>query len=157
MVPQSACNIPTTAWGYSLNVTVVPHNTLSYLTVFPFGNPQPYVSTMNSDGRIKANAAIVPAGFSGGVSFYATDDTDLVVDINGYFLPASANTGLNFYSMTKWRISDTRLANGTLGGPAMLAAGTRDFPILQSDTLHLPRPVAYISTQFRPAEFSIRG
>lgn len=52
---------------YSLNVTVVPQGPLGYLTIWPEGEGQPDVSTMNSpDGRIKANAAVVPGGVSGG-------------------------------------------------------------------------------------------
>ncbi|HZL69973.1 MAG TPA: hypothetical protein VFC29_21895, partial [Candidatus Limnocylindrales bacterium] len=65
----STCGIPTSAAAYSFNVTVVTQGYLSYLTVWPTGQPQPWVSTLNSlDGRIKANAAIVPAGASGDVS-----------------------------------------------------------------------------------------
>ena len=46
---------------------------------------------MNSlDGRVKANAAIVPAGASGAVSVYVTDTTDVVLDIDGYFAPADS-------------------------------------------------------------------
>ncbi|HZD50497.1 MAG TPA: hypothetical protein VE178_17270, partial [Silvibacterium sp.] len=67
-IPQSACNIPSTAVAYSLNVTVVPNASLNYLTLWPSGQPQPFVSTLNSDGRVKANAAITPAGSDGGVS-----------------------------------------------------------------------------------------
>jgi hypothetical protein len=46
---------------------------------------------MNStDGRIKANAAIVPAGApSGSVSVYVTDTVDVVLDIDGYFVGPS--------------------------------------------------------------------
>ena len=63
-IPQEGgCNIPDTAAAYSLNVTVVPASILGFLTIWPTGEPQPLVSTLNSlDGRIKANAAIVPAG-----------------------------------------------------------------------------------------------
>ncbi len=62
-IPQSACKIPSSAVAYSLNVTVVPQVTLGYLTIWPSGLPQPVVSTLNSvDGRVKANAAITPAG-----------------------------------------------------------------------------------------------
>ena len=57
--------------------------------MWPTGEDQPLVSTLNSlDGRIKANAAIVPAGTSGGVSVYASNTTDVVLDIDGYFAPA---------------------------------------------------------------------
>ncbi len=106
---------------------------LGYLTVWPTGGTQPNVSTLNStDGRIKANAAIVPAGSNGAVSFFATNDTDLIVDINGYFVPASANTGLAFYPLTPCRIADTRNAAGALGGPSLSDGESRAFPILQS-------------------------
>ncbi|MGA7461496.1 MAG: YncE family protein [Candidatus Korobacteraceae bacterium] len=95
------------AAAYSLNVTVVPHRQLGYLTIWPTGEDQPLVSTMNSpDGRAKANAAIVPAGYQGAVSVFASDTTDVILDINGYFaLPGSGN---QFYPLTPCRIVDTR-------------------------------------------------
>ncbi len=65
-IPGGGCGIPITAVAYSLNVTVVPAGPLGYLTVWPQGGSKPIVSTLNSDGRIKANAAIVPAGTGGG-------------------------------------------------------------------------------------------
>ena len=96
-VPQlGGCNIPTTAAAYSLNVTVVPYGFLGYLTVWPAGESQPLVSTLNSyDGRVKANAAIVPAGKQGKVDAYAypvntkdpNDVTDVILDIFSYFAP----------------------------------------------------------------------
>jgi uncharacterized repeat protein (TIGR03803 family) len=110
VVPQlGGCNIPATAAAYSLNVTVVPHHQpLNYLTIWPAGRPQPYVSTMNSrDGRIKANAAIVPAGASAAVSVYASDTTDVILDIDGYFATSSSDT-YQFYPLTPCRIVDTR-------------------------------------------------
>ena len=62
-IPQSACSIPATAAAYSLNVTAVPNVGfgLGYLSLWPAGDNQPVVSTLNSDGRVKANAAIVAA------------------------------------------------------------------------------------------------
>ena len=48
---------------------------LNYLTLWPTGETQPYVSTLNSDGRVKANAAITPAGTNGGVSVFVSDAT----------------------------------------------------------------------------------
>src|SRR3974377_1907782 len=35
VIPQSACNIPGNAAAYSLNVTVVPHGSLGFLTIWP--------------------------------------------------------------------------------------------------------------------------
>ena len=123
-IPQSACNIPSNAAAYSLNVTVVPSKTLDYLTLWPAGQSQPNVSTLNSlDGRIKANAAIVPAGTSGGVSVYVSDTANVILDIDGYFVPAGSNaSALAFYPLAPCRIADTRNATGSLGGPSIGAS-----------------------------------
>ncbi|MBL8214364.1 MAG: BACON domain-containing protein, partial [Bryobacterales bacterium] len=81
-IPSGRCAIPADAAAYSVNVTVVPSGPLSYLTLWPTGQPRPLVSTLNSfDGRIKANAAIVPAGTNGAIAAYATDATHLILDV----------------------------------------------------------------------------
>ena len=132
-VPQSACNIPTTAQAYSLNMTVVPPGPLEYLTTWPAGQTQPYVSTLNAlQGQIAANAAIVPAGANGSISVYVSDPSNVLVDINGYFAPPGSSGALYFYPVTPCRIADTRNANGTFGGPALGAGSTRTFPIPSS-------------------------
>ena len=138
------CGIPANAVAYSLNVTVVPITTLSYLTIWPTGEGQPAVSTLNSpDGRVKANAVIVPAGASGGsVSVYVTNTTNVLLDINGYFIPSSGQT-LAFYALTPCRVVDTRGANGDLGGPYLHAGQERDFPVLEGSCGLLPAAVAY--------------
>ena len=134
-IPQGGCEIPATAAAYSLNVTVVPSGSLGYLTIWPTGKSQPLVSTMNSlDGRIKANAAIVPAGASGAVDVYVSNTTDVVLDIDGYFAPVG-NSTLAFYPLTPCRVLDTRLANGSLGGPYLFADQQRDFPVLDSSCI----------------------
>lgn len=92
-IPDGGCSIPNTAAAYSLNVAVVPHEGLGYLTVWPAGQPRPVIATLNSvDGRIKANAAIIPAGSGEAISVYATQTTDVVLDIDGYFVPATSAT-----------------------------------------------------------------
>jgi hypothetical protein len=137
-IPQSACGIPATATAYSLNVTVVPDQSLGYLTLWPAGQPLPSVSTLNSDGRVKANAAITPAGANGGVSVYASDATQFILDIDGYFVPAGTSVaGLAFYTLTPCRIADTRNATGALGGPFLVANTSRDFPV-QSGACGIP-------------------
>ena len=129
----SACNIPTTAQAYSLNITVVPPAPLTYLTVWPTGQAQPYVSTLNSyNGATIANAAIVPAGTSGEISIYVSDATHVVIDINGYFAPQGGSGELAFYPVTPCRIADTRNATGSFGGPSLPAGGTRSFTVPQS-------------------------
>ena len=127
------CNIPTSAAAYSLNVTVVPQGPLGYLTIWPAGESQPPVSTMNSpDGRTKANAAVVAAGSHGAVSVYASDTTNLILDIDGYFTAPDSET-YQFYNLPPCRLVDTRWSDGQLGGPFLAAQQERDFPLLQSD------------------------
>jgi hypothetical protein len=147
-IPNSACNIPATAQAYSVNVTVVPHSVLGFLTSFPCGQPRPFTSTLNSvDGRVKAAAAIIPAGTNGGLCFFATHDTDLVLDINGYFVPNSSPTALAFFPVTPCRLVDTRLAAGSLGGPSLVAGAARTFPILSSPC-NLPATAQAYSMNF---------
>src|ERR1019366_3862916 len=119
----TSCNIPPSAAAYSLNFSVVPHGGLSFLTVWPTGQSQPLVSTLNDlPGTIIANAAIVPAGTGGEVSVYPSSDTDLVIDINGYFAPAGMG-GLSLYPTAPCRVIDTRHVgsgqpfSGTLSPP----------------------------------------
>jgi hypothetical protein len=85
---STMCSIPATAQAYSLNITVVPTGQLNYLSVWPTGQSQPNVSTLNDyTGTVVANAAIVPAGTSGSIDVYASNNTDIIIDINGYYAP----------------------------------------------------------------------
>jgi hypothetical protein len=129
-IPESGCGIPSTARAYSLNVTVVPFGFLGYLTLWPTGQPLPTISLLNSDGRIKANAAIVPAGSGGAVSVFVTNTTDVLVDINGYFVEATDPSALTFYPITPCRLADTRSTAGSLGGPVLSGGVSRTFPVL---------------------------
>jgi hypothetical protein len=146
-IPASACGIPSTAQAYSLNFTVVPKVKLAFLTAFPCGQPQPLASTLNSDGRIKAVAGIVPAGTDGSICTFVTDDTDLVLDIDGYFVPTSNASALAFFPMTPCRLVDTRGATGPLGGPSMAGNAARTFPILSS-TCNVPAAAQAYSLNF---------
>jgi hypothetical protein len=85
-VTTSSCGIPAGAQAYSLNVTVVPTDVLSFLTLLPTGQARPLVSTLNDfNGIILANAAIVPAGQNGSIDVYVTHQSNVILDINGYF------------------------------------------------------------------------
>jgi hypothetical protein len=87
------CSIPAIAQAYSFNITVVPPGFLDYITVWPTGQPQPNASTLNGYvNTVIANAAIVPAGTSGSVDVYASQNTNLIVDINGYYAAQSGIT-----------------------------------------------------------------
>ncbi|MBS1828547.1 MAG: hypothetical protein JST93_24790 [Acidobacteria bacterium] len=109
-LPSSNCSVPAAAAAYSLNVTIVPTGPLGYLSLWPTGQPRPLVSTLNSfDGRIKANAAIVPAGTGGSINVFVTDATHVILDINGYF---TADAGSSFYPTPPCRVIDTRPFSG---------------------------------------------
>jgi YVTN family beta-propeller protein len=150
-IPQEGgCNIPTTAAAYSLNVSVVPASILGYLTIWPTGEDQPLVATLNSlDGRIKADAAIVPAGYQGAITIYVTNTTNVILDINGYFAPVSGST-LAFYPLTPCRIADTRKTNFPqgLGAPYLPGHQERDFPILNATSCNIPASAAAYSLNF---------
>ncbi len=135
-IPQLGnCNIPTAASAYSLNVTVVPHGSLGYITVWPAGLAQPLISTTNArDGRTKASAVIVQAGTGDAVSIYASNTTDVILDINGYFGAPGSQT-YQFYPMTPCRVIDTRNPSGELGGPPLVGGRQRNFPVLTSSCM----------------------
>ncbi len=54
-----------------------------------------------------ANSAILPAGTNGDVSVFASNNTDLVIDLNGYFAPPGAGA-LYFNIVSPCRVLDTR-------------------------------------------------
>ena len=136
LAQANGCASLATAASYSLNVTLVPLNghQVRYLTIWPASERQPGVSTMNSfDGRTKADAAILPAGVSGGVSVFVTDTANVILDIDGYFAPATSST-LAFYSVPPCRVADTRSSSYPqgLGTPHLSGGVARDFPVLNS-------------------------
>jgi uncharacterized repeat protein (TIGR03803 family) len=151
------CRIPNTAAAYSLNVTVVPPGPLGYLTIWPTGEDRPVVSTMNSlDGRIKANAVIVPAGTQGAVSVYVTNSTDVVLDIDGYFAPTSGST---FYALPPCRVADTRKSTFPpgLGVPHLSGGVARDFPVLNAAACNIPSSAQAYSLNFTAVPYPALG
>jgi hypothetical protein len=153
------CKIPYPNFGfigYALNVTVVPHGPLGYLTIWPFASTQPLVATLSSeDGEVKAKAALVEGGASfssynpeaaivdfGAINVYASNTTDLVLDVTGYF---TVNTAANVYvPVTPCRVVDTRLSNGTFGAPALVAGQQRSF-LLADSHCDLPADMTAVS------------
>lgn len=126
------CSIPAGATAYSVTITAVPSGPLQFLTAWPAGAAQPNVSNINSPvGRVLANSVILPASVDGSIDVFAYNQTDFLVDINGYF--ASDNgTGLFYFPVTQCRISDSRNGNGSFGGPIMQGGVVRTVPISAS-------------------------
>jgi len=95
-----SCGIPLSAHAVVLNATVVPAQPLGYLSLWPQGQAQPPVLTLNAyDGMVTSNMAIVPTSTSmpnhmqnGMIDAYATDPTQLILDTSGYF--ASGTSGM---------------------------------------------------------------
>jgi hypothetical protein len=86
-VQDSPCGPPASSEGYVFNATAIPHGALSFLTLWPDGEPQPTVSTLNAkDGAITSNMAIVPNS-NGKTDAWAQGSTQLILDISGYFAP----------------------------------------------------------------------
>jgi hypothetical protein len=147
-LPSGSCGIPANAAAYSLNVTAVPQGTLVYMTTFPTGLTLPLTSTLNSpDGRVKANAAIVPAGTSGSVSVFASQTSNVLLDIDGYFVPLPNPQALAFYPLTPCRVADTRNPNGPLGGPSLQGGAQRNFP-LPASSCNIPSSAQAYSLNF---------
>src|ERR1019366_3557809 len=60
-VAGSSCAPPKTAQAFVLNATVVPPGPLGFLSLWPDGQNQALVSTLNAyDGAVTSNLAIVP-------------------------------------------------------------------------------------------------
>ncbi len=152
---SGACSIPGNAQAYSLNFTAVPKGSLGYLTVWPTGQNQPVVSTLNAPtGTFTANAAIVPAGSSGSVDVYASDDTDLIIDTNGYFAPVTNTPGLSLYNVAPCRSLDSRQPpgsqpfNGTIvssptGAPCGVPSSVQ--AVVLNATVVPPGPLTYLT------------
>jgi hypothetical protein len=146
---QNGCGDLSAAFSYSLNVTLIPYNggPVSYLTIWPYGQAQPAISTMNSpDGRVKAGAAIVSGGTAGMVNVYVSNIADVLIDVDGYFTGVSQST-LKFFALPPCRVADTRAANGDLGGPYLQHGAERDFPVLESNC-GIPSSAAAYSLNF---------
>ena len=55
-------------------------------------------------------------GYTGSVSVFTTDDTDVAIDVNGYFALFIKLGGLSLYTLTPCRILDTRLTTQAIEG-----------------------------------------
>ena len=61
---------------------------LDYLSLWPHGVAQLYVSTLNAlDGAITSNMAIVPTN-DGNIDAFTSRSSKLILDLSGYFAPS---------------------------------------------------------------------
>jgi hypothetical protein len=132
------CTVPPGAAAYSVTITAVPQGPLQFLTAWPAGLAQPNVSNINSPaGRVLANSVIVPAGSDGSIDIFPFNRTDVLIDINGFFAPDNG-AGLFYFPVTQCRVSDSRNATGTFGGPIHAGESARTIPIPASACNGIP-------------------
>jgi hypothetical protein len=125
-IPSSNCGVPVAA-AYSLNfISVTPLGQgVGWLAAWQDDMAWPGTVVLNAlQGGFVANSAIVAAGADGGIQVLATNNCDLVIDMNGYFVEAA---NLQGPSGPQGPIGDTG-ATGPAGpagavGPAGPAGG----------------------------------
>ena len=96
-VPSSNCGVPVAA-AYSVNfVSVTPlGQAVAWVAAWQDDTAWPGTVVLNAvQGGMVDNSAIVSAGADGGIQVLATNNTDLVIDINGYYVHAAAAQGLS--------------------------------------------------------------
>jgi hypothetical protein len=87
ILSSNTCTIPDVAQAYSLDIAVLPPGPLAYVTAYPTGQPTPVAAFAVESplGTLASSAGIIPAGSNGSIDVYASNPTDLVVDIDGYY------------------------------------------------------------------------
>jgi len=94
-IPSSNCGVPVAA-AYSLNFVSAspPGQAVAWVAAWPDDAAWPGTAVLNAmQGGFVDNAAIVAAGADGGIQVLATNNTDLVIDMNGYFVQAASIQG----------------------------------------------------------------
>ena len=109
-----AGGVPADADAVVLNVTVTDTTAASYLTVWPAGQTQPTVSSLNwSAGTTIPNAVTVKLPASGKVSiFNFAGNADVVFDVAGYY----SSSGDDYTPVPPARVLDSRPGGGNIGG-----------------------------------------
>jgi hypothetical protein len=95
---------------------------MNVLYAWPKGQNQPPSSILNAPtGTIVANSAILGAGTGGQINVLPTNNTNLIIDVNGYYAPAGSG-GLSLYPLPGCRIFNpygfTQTAVLNIGGSA---------------------------------------
>ena len=70
----------------SLNVTATNPQAAGFVTVYTCGTRELVSSVNYAAGQTVANAVLSPVSATGAICFYASQPTDLVVDVNGWFV-----------------------------------------------------------------------
>ena len=115
--------VPFGATAVVLNVTVDAPFTPGFITAWPSGEPQPFVSNLNYvAGQTVPNLVTVKVGSNGRVNLYNSQGyTQVLADVVGYYTATQPPSGGLFTAVTPGRVLDTRLGSGVpvAGGTAI--------------------------------------
>lgn len=103
------CGIPSGARAVALTLTTVRPSSDTAVVVWPAGQHQPPTSNLNARaGETRANSAIVPLGWVGGLWARSSGGGHLIVDVTAVFMPAATSTAGRFVPVIPRRLVDTR-------------------------------------------------
>ncbi|WP_154723272.1 zinc metalloprotease [Ilumatobacter coccineus] len=108
-----------------VNTTVINAGSNGYATMWPTGSPRLTTATNNTQfpGHTIGNLVIAPLGLERKISFYASTDADVTVDVFGVFVRSGATESGRFVALGPVRHTDTR------NGEPMAAEETRTFDL----------------------------
>lgn len=111
--------VPNGSTAAVLNVTATGAAGFGFLTVYPSNKTAPNVSSVNFlQGEARPNTVIAPLGPDGKIKIFASETTDVIVDVMGWFGPAGQT---EYVEVSSQRLFDSRQ---TPAGGAKLAAGS---------------------------------
>jgi hypothetical protein len=98
-----------------LNITVDNPESAGFVTAYPCGGEVPLASNLNFlAGQTIANSAVVRIGSNHTVCFFVSNETDLIVDVNGSY---SASSSVGFPTDAhQQRLLDTRTTGSAAAG-----------------------------------------
>ena len=121
---------PKKVQAVAINLTAIGTFGPGYLTAWPTGLDQPFVSSLNHDtgGAVVPNLVIVPLGTGGKISIYSMSGTDLAVDVQGVFERTDSSIAGRFVPITPARAIDTRESTPIGAGKSIDVDLTRQIP-----------------------------
>jgi hypothetical protein len=136
-VAGGTTTVPADADAVTLNVTVTQTNAVSYLSIWPKGETQPTVSSLNWDaGWTVPNAVTVKVGTGGQISIYNNlGSANVIVDVVGYY---KAGSGAGFTSLQPKRLLDSRPSFQVGPYSTPWSAGTNRDVIVAGGTTTVP-------------------
>ncbi|MCA1684190.1 MAG: hypothetical protein LC708_03580, partial [Actinobacteria bacterium] len=113
----------------AMNVAVTNPSALSFLTLYPSGQPQPVAANLNFvAGQTVSNLVVAKVGGDGKVAiFNYAGSTDVIADVAGWYGPPSTGNDGRLQPLNPTLILDSR--NGTGGGVRLGPGQTFDMTV----------------------------